>query len=93
MDVNARVVDRDVSTKSINRESNNSTLSDIPHAHSCSGVSLAAASLSGMINFINPDFVAASWQTYLFYVAMAFVTGKAIHCHELLDFLTTKHIP
>ncbi|KAJ4171169.1 hypothetical protein NW754_007315 [Fusarium falciforme] len=41
----------------------------------CSGISLAAAVLGGMISFVHPEFVATSWQIYLFYVAVAFITG------------------
>ncbi|GAW17731.1 hypothetical protein ANO14919_071970 [Xylariales sp. No.14919] len=40
----------------------------------CSGISLASATLSGLVNFFHPDFVATRWQVYLFYVATAFIT-------------------
>lgn len=43
--------------------------------YSCSGISLAAATLVGMINFINPGFLAANWVVYLIYVAVAVITG------------------
>lgn len=44
----------------------------------CSGISLAALTLSGMVNFIHPEFVAKQWQTYLFYVAMALITAVPV---------------
>ncbi|KAI0449477.1 amino acid/polyamine transporter I [Xylaria acuta] len=40
----------------------------------CSGISLAAATLSGMINFFRPEFMATAWQVYLFYVVTAVTT-------------------
>ncbi|KAF2963967.1 hypothetical protein GQX73_g9605 [Xylaria multiplex] len=40
----------------------------------CSGISLAAATLGGLVNFFHPEFVASSWQIYLFYVATSIVT-------------------
>lgn len=70
------------------------------NTHRCSGVSLAAATLSGMINFIHPEYVATTWQTYLFYVAMAFIIGKPIQLwprffasrHYRLNSYTSKHL-
>lgn len=41
---------------------------------SCSGISLAAATLAGMINFFDPSFVVQRWQIYLLYVAVAVIT-------------------
>ncbi|KAI0184920.1 amino acid/polyamine transporter I [Xylaria flabelliformis] len=40
----------------------------------CSGISLAAVTLSGMVNFVRPEFVATAWQIYLFYVSTAVIT-------------------
>lgn len=42
--------------------------------HRCSGISLSAATLAGIISFFNPDFVAQQWQVYLLYVATAVIT-------------------
>ncbi|KAL3475488.1 amino acid/polyamine transporter I [Aspergillus californicus] len=39
-----------------------------------SGISLCSATLAGMINFFDPDFVAAQWQVYLLYAATAVIT-------------------
>ncbi|KAF4470382.1 choline transporter [Fusarium albosuccineum] len=44
----------------------------------CSGVSLAAATLAGMIKFVDPSYVATRWHIYLFYVAVAFVTAVPV---------------
>ncbi|KAF7548700.1 hypothetical protein G7Z17_g6886 [Cylindrodendrum hubeiense] len=44
----------------------------------CSGISLAAATLSGMISFFEPDFVAQRWQIYLLYVATALITAVPV---------------
>ncbi|GAP85727.1 putative choline transporter [Rosellinia necatrix] len=51
----------------------------------CSGVSLAAATLSGMINFFHPEFVATAWQVYFFYVATAVITAIPV-------FLSSKRL-
>ncbi|KAK5677213.1 hypothetical protein LTS10_010402 [Elasticomyces elasticus] len=40
----------------------------------CSGISLAAVTLSGLVNFWHPNFVATQWEIYLIYVAVATVT-------------------
>ncbi|VUC29731.1 unnamed protein product [Clonostachys rosea] len=40
----------------------------------CSGLSLFAITLSGVINFWIPDFVASGWQIYLIYVATGLST-------------------
>ncbi|KAH6989506.1 amino acid/polyamine transporter I [Ilyonectria sp. MPI-CAGE-AT-0026] len=44
----------------------------------CSGISLAAATLSGMISFFEPDFVVQRWQIYLLYVAVALITAVPV---------------
>lgn len=41
----------------------------------CSGVSLCAVSVAGMINFWHDEFEAASWQIYLIYLATIFLTA------------------
>ncbi|KAI1746649.1 amino acid/polyamine transporter I [Xylaria castorea] len=51
----------------------------------CSGISLAAVTLSGMINFFRPEFVATAWQVYLFYVSTAIITVIPV-------FLSSKHL-
>ncbi|KAL4977069.1 amino acid/polyamine transporter I [Aspergillus desertorum] len=43
-----------------------------------SGISLAATTLAGALNFFNPNFTAAQWQIYLFFVAMATITSKPV---------------
>ncbi|EXJ78191.1 hypothetical protein A1O3_09352 [Capronia epimyces CBS 606.96] len=40
----------------------------------CSGLSLAAVSLAGLVNFWHPAFVANQWQIYLMYLAVSFIT-------------------
>ncbi|KAF2798207.1 amino acid transporter [Melanomma pulvis-pyrius CBS 109.77] len=40
----------------------------------CSGISLAAVTLLGIVRFFHEDFVAQSWHTYLVYVATGTVT-------------------
>ena len=47
----------------------------------CSGVSLCAASVTGMINFWVPSFEAAPWQTYLAYLGTIIVTGESMSSH------------
>ncbi|KIL86469.1 hypothetical protein FAVG1_10299 [Fusarium avenaceum] len=44
----------------------------------CSGISLAAVTLGGLINFIDPSFAVTSWQTYLLYVAVAIITAVPV---------------
>ncbi|KAL4918505.1 amino acid/polyamine transporter I [Aspergillus aurantiobrunneus] len=39
-----------------------------------SGISLAATTLAGIINFFNPSFTATQWQVYLLFAATAVVT-------------------
>ncbi|KAI9146855.1 choline transporter [Paramyrothecium foliicola] len=41
----------------------------------CSGVSLCAVVLSGMISFIRPEYEAQSWHIYLFYAANTIITA------------------
>jgi choline transport protein len=48
----------------------------------CSGVSLFAITLSGVINFWIPDFVASQWQVYLIYVATGLFTGEKVLVQE-----------
>ena len=43
----------------------------------CSGISLCAASVTGMITFWNGTFEASGWQTYLIYLAIAVLTGES----------------
>ncbi|KAL8849332.1 MAG: hypothetical protein Q9221_005683 [Calogaya cf. arnoldii] len=43
----------------------------------CSGLSLCAVSVAGLINFWHPDFEAARWQVYLIYLATVFLTGRS----------------
>ena len=43
----------------------------------CSGVSLCAVSVAGLIRFWHPDFEAARWQIYLIYLASVFLTGES----------------
>ncbi|KAE8381889.1 amino acid/polyamine transporter I [Aspergillus bertholletiae] len=40
----------------------------------CSGISLAAAVLNGIVHFCSPGYIANQWQTYLTYVGVSFVT-------------------
>ncbi|KAJ0422828.1 choline transporter [Aspergillus carlsbadensis] len=40
----------------------------------CSGISLAAVVLNGIVAFVYPDYAANQWQTYCLYVAVATVT-------------------
>lgn len=42
----------------------------------CSGVSLCAVSVAGMIKFWHEGFEAARWQIYLIYLATVFLTGR-----------------
>ncbi|WZH39199.1 amino acid/polyamine transporter I [Fusarium acuminatum] len=44
----------------------------------CSGISLAAVTLGGLINFIDHSFAVTSWQTYLLYVAVAIMTAVPV---------------
>ena len=44
----------------------------------CSGVSLCAVSVAGMINFWSDTFEAARWQIYLLYLATVFITGGSL---------------
>lgn len=73
MDVNTRLVDRDVS---IGYYSSDGLIFWSDVFISCSGISLAAVTLSGMVNFFRPEFVATAWQVYLFYVATAVITSN-----------------
>ncbi|KAK7419472.1 hypothetical protein QQZ08_010842 [Neonectria magnoliae] len=41
----------------------------------CSGISLASATLAGMISFFDADFVVQRWQIYLLYVGVAVITA------------------
>ncbi|KAK4870736.1 hypothetical protein LT330_005084 [Penicillium expansum] len=40
----------------------------------CSGISLSALVINGIVNFWNPSYVANQWQTYLTYVGVSFVS-------------------
>ncbi|CAI7587944.1 unnamed protein product [Penicillium bialowiezense] len=40
----------------------------------CSGISLAAVVLNGIVNFWHPQYTATQWETYLIYLAVSFVT-------------------
>ena len=55
----------------------------------CSGVSLCAVSVIGMITFWNDTFEAAPWQIYLIYLATVILTGKSstglTHQQKLAD--------
>lgn len=42
----------------------------------CSGISLATVSVSGMVVFWFPDYVSHPWSTYLIYLAVIASTGK-----------------
>lgn len=42
----------------------------------CSGVSLAAICTAGIVPLFYPEFEAKSWQIWLIYVAVAFITRK-----------------
>ncbi|KAK7398128.1 hypothetical protein QQX98_012492 [Neonectria punicea] len=44
----------------------------------CSGISLASATLAGMISFFDPDFVVQRWQIYLLYVSVAVITAVPV---------------
>ncbi|KPM37242.1 hypothetical protein AK830_g9303 [Neonectria ditissima] len=44
----------------------------------CSGISLASATLAGMISFFEPDFVIQRWQIYLLYVGVAVITAVPV---------------
>lgn len=43
----------------------------------CSGLSLCAVSVAGMVNFWHPAFEATRWQVYLIYLASIFITGES----------------
>lgn len=70
MDVNSCVVDRNVWPRS-----------KIPDHRltlfRCSGVSLATISLLGVIQFFNPGYEVQTYQIWLVYCAVAFVTSKS----------------
>ncbi|KAG6354403.1 hypothetical protein INS49_004420 [Diaporthe citri] len=40
----------------------------------CSGLSLAAVTLSGLVNYWHPDYVATQWQIYFIYIAVSTLT-------------------
>ena len=44
----------------------------------CSGVSLCAVSVAGMISFWVDSFGAARWQIYLIYLGTVLITGKSV---------------
>ncbi|KAL2040341.1 hypothetical protein N7G274_006784 [Stereocaulon virgatum] len=52
----------------------------------CSGVSLCAVSVAGMINFWHPSWEAARWQIYLIYLVTIFITAGPL-------FLSPKSVP
>ncbi|KAI9718467.1 MAG: hypothetical protein M1828_006712 [Chrysothrix sp. TS-e1954] len=52
----------------------------------CSGVSLCAVSIAGMINFWHEDFEAAAWQVYLIYLATILLTAAPL-------FLLPRSVP
>ncbi|KAL8710611.1 MAG: hypothetical protein Q9220_004835 [cf. Caloplaca sp. 1 TL-2023] len=44
----------------------------------CSGLSLCAVSVAGLVNFWHPDFQAEPWQIYLIYLASIFITSAPL---------------
>ncbi|KAL2052038.1 hypothetical protein ABVK25_007730 [Lepraria finkii] len=52
----------------------------------CSGVSLCAVSVAGMINFWHPSWEAARWQIYLIYLVTMFITASPL-------FLSPRSVP
>ncbi|KAI4235165.1 MAG: hypothetical protein LQ349_003345 [Xanthoria aureola] len=52
----------------------------------CSGLSLCAVSVAGMVNFWHPAFEATRWQVYLIYLASIFITAAPI-------FLSPRSVP
>jgi choline transport protein len=54
----------------------------------CSGISLAAVTLVGLIQFWQPQFAGSQWQIYLIYVASAAVTRQYPVCSDGLLALT-----
>lgn len=52
--------------------------------HRCSGLSLAAVTLAGLVQLWQPQFAGAQWQIYLIYVAVAALTCKSPSHAELL---------
>ncbi|KAL9632290.1 MAG: hypothetical protein Q9204_003856 [Flavoplaca sp. TL-2023a] len=52
----------------------------------CSGVSLCAVSVAGLIRFWHPDFEAARWQIYLIYLATVFLTAAPL-------FISPRSVP
>ncbi|KAI4244147.1 MAG: hypothetical protein L6R40_003131 [Gallowayella cf. fulva] len=52
----------------------------------CSGVSLCAVSVAGLIQFWHNDFAAAPWQIYLIYLVTIFITSAPL-------FLSPKSVP
>ncbi|KAL8935207.1 MAG: hypothetical protein Q9216_005535 [Gyalolechia sp. 2 TL-2023] len=68
----------------------------------CSGLSLCAVSVAGMINFWHNEFEAERWQVYLIYLASILITGRSLivdHDSSLTKvaaapvFLSPKAIP
>src|SRR6478735_2834565 len=84
MDVDPRLVDCHVRNR-ILRERNPIL---IRYQTRCSGISLAAVTLGGIINFIDPSFTVTSWQTYLLYFAVAIITGKLVPPSSAFSMLT-----
>ncbi|KAL8959294.1 MAG: hypothetical protein Q9193_003817, partial [Seirophora villosa] len=58
----------------------------------CSGLSLCAISVAGMINFWHESFEAARWQVYLIYLASLFLTGSPRKAAAPL-FVSPKIVP
>ncbi|MCJ1279557.1 hypothetical protein MMC21_007381 [Puttea exsequens] len=60
----------------------------------CSGVSLCAISVSGMIQFWHPSYEAERWQTYLIYLATILLTGTVpVSGDPAPLFLSPKSVP
>lgn len=74
MDIDACLVDRNVSLFKLqgylfsNKRANEG-------GFSCSGISLAAIVLNGLVKFCIPSYEANQWQTYVVYVAVSSTTG------------------
>lgn len=47
----------------------------VPFLYRCSGISLAAMTVAGLVNFVDPSFTVTNWQIYLLYIAVSISTG------------------
>lgn len=49
----------------------------------CSGISLGAAVLNGIVAFCYPSYAGNQWQTYCIYVAVSTITSRSSHSESL----------